>query len=63
VSVSVPPLGGEQRAEIAKHVQGLGRGRRGSRPGDPTGGSQEDRSHGRGSHRGVQEATDGAAGQ
>jgi ribosome recycling factor len=60
VSVSVPPLSGEQRAQIARHVKKLGEDTkiaiRAIR--------QEARKHievsGRGSHRGVQEATDTA---
>jgi ribosome recycling factor len=58
VSVSVPPISEEERSEIARPRQEAGRGRHGRHPGDPVGGTPVDEVSGRGSQRGVQEATD-----
>jgi ribosome recycling factor len=60
VSVSVPPISGEQRAEIAGHVRKLGEDAKVAIRAIRQEAHQGIAVTGRGSHRGVQEATDAA---
>ena len=60
VSVSVPPLSGEQRGEIARHVKRLGEEAKVAIRAIRQEARKRIEVSGRGSHRGVQEATDTA---
>jgi len=60
VSVSVPPISGEQRAEIAGHVRKLGEDAKVAIRAIRQEARKRIEVSGRGSHRGVQEATDAA---
>jgi ribosome recycling factor len=60
VSVSVPPISGEQRAEIAKHVKTLGEDARIAVRSIRQEARKQIEASGRGSQRAVQEATDEA---
>jgi ribosome recycling factor len=60
VSVSVPPISGEQRAEIARHVKRLGEEAKVAIRAIRQEARKKIETTGRGSHRGVQEATDAA---
>ncbi len=60
MTVSVPPLSGEQRDEIARHVKRLGEDAEVAIRAIRQQARQRIAVSGPGSHRGVQEATDGA---
>ena len=60
MSVSVPPLSGEQRGEIARHVKRLGEEAKVAIRAIRQEARKRIEVSGRGSHRGVQEATDTA---
>ena len=60
VSVSVPPLSGEQRGEIARHVKRLGEDAKVAIRAIRQEARKRIEVSGRGSYRGVQEATDAA---
>jgi ribosome recycling factor len=60
VSVSVPPISGEQRGEIAKHVKKLGEDAKIAVRAIRQEARKQIEVSGRGSQRGVQEATDAA---
>jgi ribosome recycling factor len=60
VAVSVPPVSGEQRAEIARHVKKLGEGAKVAVRSIRQDARKQIAARGRGSERAVQEATDAA---
>lgn len=60
VAVGVPPVSGEQRAEIARHVKKLGEEAKVAVRSVRQDARKEIAARGRGSERAVQEATDGA---
>ena len=63
VSVSIPPISGEQRAEIAKHVKKLGEEAKIAIRAIRQEARKQIEASGRGSQRRVQEATDEAVGE
>lgn len=63
VAVGVPPISGEQRAEIARHVKQLGEEAKVAVRSLRQDARKEIAARGRGSERGVQEATDAAVGE
>ena len=63
VAVSVPPVSGEQRAELARHVKRLGEEAKVAVRAIRQDARKQIAARGRGSERAVQEATDAAVGE
>lgn len=63
VAVSVPPVSGEQRAEVARHVKRLGEETKVAVRSIRQDARKQIAARGRGSERAVQEATDAAVGE